>query len=209
LVDLLPALRAAPPLPAEKLNRWSMDAFAALLADPALDEAGIGALWDEVPKVLRRDPRLVLSRARALARCGAPAVAEAEIRRALRDHWDAALIRFYGELQVPELSQHLKSAEAFLKERPEDPDLLLTVGRLSFRNQLWGKARSYLETSLAIRPDSHTCEALGQLMNRLGDKEGAARAFQRGLALATEQSTLPKLERPPGPTPVPSIKASA
>jgi HemY protein len=186
-----------------------MDAFAALLADPALDEPGIGALWEDVPKVLRREPRLLLARARALARCGLAAVAEAEIRRALRDQWDPALIRFYGELQVAELSQHLKNAEAFLRERPEDPDLLLTVGRLSFRNQLWGKARSYLETSLAIRPDAETCEALGQLMQRLGDKEGAARTFERGLSLATEKSAVPKLERPPAQESPAGIKASA
>lgn len=184
LVELLPSLRSAPPLPPEKLNRWTSEAFAALLADPALDEAGLGKLWDQVPKILRGEPQLVLARARALARCGAVAVAEAEIRRALRDRWDAALIDFYGQLQVPEIAQHLKNAEAFLKDRPEDPDLLLAVGRLSFRNQLWGKARSYLETSLAIRPAPETCEALGQLLDRIGDKEAAARAYQRGLSLA-------------------------
>lgn len=196
LVDLLPALRAVPPLPPEKLNRWTTDAFEALLADPSLDEAGVGRLWDEVPKALRRDPRLVLARARALARCGAAAVADAEIRRALRDQWDAGLIRLYGELQLPEVAQQLKNAEVFLRERPEDPDLLLAVGRLSYRNQLWGKARSYLETSLSIRPTAETCEALGQLLQRIGDKEAAAKAFQRGLALRNEaDAALPRLEQ--------------
>ncbi len=185
LIDLLPSLRAAPPLPPEKLNRWTTEAFCALLADPALAEAGIGTLWDEVPKGLRHPPPLVLARARALARCGAVTVAEAEVRRALRDHWDPGLIAFYGELQVPDAGRQLKNAESFLRERPEDPDLLLAVGRLSYRNQLWGKARSYLETSLAIRPTPETCEALGQLMQRIGDKDAAARAFQRGLALRT------------------------
>jgi HemY protein len=183
LVDLLPELRAMPPLPPEKLNRWTIDAFVALLSNSALDETGITELWEEVPKALRRDPRLVLARARALARCGAVAVAESEIRRALRDDWDAGLIRLYGEIEVPEIAQHLKNAETFLRERPEDPDLLLTVGRLSFRNQLWGKARSYLETSLSIRPAAETCEALGQLLQRIGDKDAAALAFERGLTL--------------------------
>ena len=60
------------------------------------------------------------------------------------------------------------------------------MGRLSFTNQLWGKARSYLETSLAIRPTPQGYQALGQLMQRVGDREAAARAFQRGLSLETE-----------------------
>lgn len=197
LVNLLPALRAVPPLPPEKLNRWTMDAFEALLAEPGLDEGAISALWNEVPKVLRREPRMILARARALDRCGASTVAEDEIRRALRDHWDAGLIRLYGELQVPEVSQQLKNAEAFLKDRQEDPDLLLTVGRLSYRNQLWGKARSYLETSLAIRPAAVTCEALGQLLQRIGDKDAAAKMFERGLSLRTRE-TAPGL-LPEGP----------
>jgi HemY protein len=188
LVELLPVLRAMPPLPPEKLNRWTMDAFEALLEDASQDEAQLGRIWDDVPKALRREPRLVLARVRALARCGAVTVAEAETRRALRDEWDAGLIRFYGELQLPEIAQHLKNAEAFLKDRPEDPDLLLTVGRLSFRNQLWGKARSYLETSLALRPAAETYEALGQLMERIGDREAAARAYQRGLAMRTRMT---------------------
>ena len=186
LVELLPTLRAVPPLPVEKLGSWTRDAFSALLDDPALDESGIAALWDEVPKNQRGDARLVLARARALARCGAVTVAEAEIRRALREQWDAGLIRLYGEIEMPEIAQQLKSAEAFLKDHPEDADLLFTVGRLSYRNQLWGKARSYLETSLAIRPVAETCEALGQLFQKIGDREGAARAFQQGLALGTE-----------------------
>ncbi|MCC7330505.1 MAG: heme biosynthesis protein HemY [Gammaproteobacteria bacterium] len=184
LLDLVPALRAMPPLPPAKLNSWTTDAFEALLADPALDKAGLERLWDEVPKVLRGDPRLVLARAKALTRCGLAATAETEVRHALREGWDAGLIRFYGELALPETAQQLKNAEAFLRERPEDPDLLLTVGRLSFRNQLWGKARSYLETSLSVRPSAETCAALGQLLDRIGDREAAARAYQRGLALS-------------------------
>lgn len=184
LVELLPTLRAMPPMPQARLERWSIDAFEALLGEPALDKAGLESLWDEVPRVLRHNPRLVLARARALARTGSAELAEAEVRRALRDTWDPGLVRFYGELVVPEAAQQLKHAEAFLREHPEDPDLLLTAGRLSFRNQLWGKARSYLETSQSIRPAAETCAALGQLLERIGEHEAAARAWQRGLDLS-------------------------
>jgi HemY protein len=184
LKALLPELRAAPMLPVDKINRWTVDAFSALLGQPDLDESTIGKLWEEVPKGLRREPALLRARIGALVRAGALAVAEAEIRRALRDDWDPALILMYGELPLPDASQQLKSAETFLRERPEDPDLLLAVGRLSFRNQLWGKARSYLETSLAVRPAVETWQALGRLMDKIGEKEAAAKAWQKGLEMA-------------------------
>ena len=91
LVELLPSLRSLAPLPLEKLNNWTMDAFTALLGDPDLDEAGIGALWDEVPKALRREPRLVLARARALARAGAVGVTRLRPAAAGGQGGDAAL----------------------------------------------------------------------------------------------------------------------
>jgi HemY protein len=186
LAALLPELRASPRIPAESLQRWTVAAISALLQRPGLDQPGVEKLWDQVPRTMRREPALVLARVHGLIRCGAIGIAETDIRRQLRDAWDAELIRLYGELPMPDVAQHLKNAEAFLKERPEDPDLLLAVGRLSFTNQLWGKARSYLETSLAIRPSPQGYQALGQLMQRVGDREAAARAFQRGLSLETE-----------------------
>lgn len=196
LKELLPELRAAPMLPAGKLNRWTVDAFSALLARPDLDETAIGKLWDEVPKGLRRDPALLRARVGALVRCGEPGVAETEIRRALRDDWDPGLILMYGELPLPDATQQLKSAEAFLRERPEDPDLLLVVGRLSFRNQLWGKARSYLETSLAIRPAVETYQALGRLFDRIGDKDAAAKAWQKGLEMSLQPGDAARITAP-------------
>lgn len=199
LLGLLPTLRAMPPMPQARLNRWTVDAFEALLVEPGLDKAGLETLWDEVPRVLRRDPRLVLARARTLAKTGAAVAAEAEVRQALRDTWDTGLIRFYGELVIPDAAQQLKHAEAFLREHPEDPELLLATGRLSFRNQLWGKARSYLETSLSIRPAAETCAALGQLLERIGEHEAAARVWQRGLGLSLgNPATTTGLARRPG-----------
>jgi HemY protein len=61
--------------------------------------------------------------------------------------------------------------------------LLLTAARLCVRNELWGKARSYFETSNAIRPSAETWHDLGQLMLHIGDYEAASRSFETGLTL--------------------------
>lgn len=149
------------------------------------DRSALERLWDDVPRHLRREPRLTLARAQALIACGSIDDAEQEIRRTLKDDWDEALVKLYGELQVADPAAHLKRIEAWLKEHPEDPALLLAAGRTCVRHQLWGKARSYFEASLAIRAVPETYRALGQLMAQVGEAQSASRAFERGLSMAT------------------------
>jgi HemY protein len=186
----LPTLRVSPQISADELLRWTRDSTCALLARPNVGLTDIERLWNDLPRAQRVDPVLLRARVRALIGAGESAAAEAEIRRSLREVWDPELVLIYAELPVGDLPQQLKNAESFLRDHPEDADLLLAVGRLSLRNQLWGKARSYLETSIAVRPTAETFEVLGQLMQRIGDKEAATRAFQRGLALQAK-SVLP------------------
>jgi len=63
--------------------------------------------------------------------------------------------------------------------------------------ELWGKARSYLETSLAEDPDPEAYELYGRLLTRLGEGDNAALAYRSGLALATNSDgPMPVLEAP-------------
>lgn len=196
LTELLPLLRKHANVPTGIIDEWSIEAYDSMLLQNRQDRAAMDRLWNELPRELRADPRLAKTRAEALLASGAVDDAENELRRALKDQWSAPLIDLYGELPATDPAAHLKRIEAWLKDRPEDPALLLAAGRASVRHQLWGKARSYLESSLAIRPTAETYRALGLLMSRLGETQAAAKAFERGLAMASGTVT--------GPTPVPS-----
>lgn len=190
LAELLPTLRRKGNVPKDMLDEWSIDTYAAILASPGLDRAALDALWEDVPRNVRSAPRVIATRVHGLVAAGAADDAEELLRQALRDGWDPTLIGLYGELQVADVSAQLKRIEAWLKERPEDADLLLAAARACVRHQLWGKARSYLEASLAIRPTAATYQTLGQLMLRLGDGPAASKAFERGL---TVSASPPKL----------------
>jgi len=185
LVELLPLLRRRGNVPADMLDDWSVAAYVNIMAGAQADRAALDRVWDDVPRHLRRSPRLALARARALVACGAIEDAEGEIRRSLKEDWSEALVDLYGELAVSDPAAHLKRIEAWLRERPEDPALLLAAGRTCVRHQLWGKARSYLEASLAIRPTPETYRALGLLMARVGEAQSASRAYERGLAMSS------------------------
>ena len=81
-----------------------------------------------------------------------------------------------------------------MKHHGEDPELLLAAARLCLRNELWGKARSYLETGIAIRPTPDAFREYGSLLNQLGEGEAAADAYREGLKLVAD-TPLPAIPR--------------
>ena len=202
LAELLPLLRRRGNVASDILDEWSVEAYGNIMTGVRLDRLALDQVWEEIPRHLRREPRLTLTRARALIGCGSIEDAEADIRRTLKEDWSEALVNLYGELPTADPAAHLKRIETWLRERPEDPALLLAAGRTSVRHQLWGKARSYLEASLAIRPAPDTYRALGQLMARVGEAQSASRAYERGLAMTAAgapSGALPSTPAPPPP----------
>ena len=93
------------------------------------------------------------------------------IESALGKRWNHQLVRFYGEKILGDSNKQLLVAENWLQSRPADGELLLSLGRLSMRNQLWGKAREYYEASIKITPSAEAYGELGRLLKKLGDEE--------------------------------------
>lgn len=68
-------------------------------------------------------------------------------------------------------AQQLRKAEAWLVARPKDTQLLLALGRISLRNQLWGKARDYFERSLREQASTEVFAELARLLYSLKEQE--------------------------------------
>ena len=68
------------------------------------------------------------------------------------------------------------------------------MGRLSLRNNLWGKARDYFETSHRLQPSAETCAELARLLFSLGERELSAQFYREGLLL--RETNLPELPLP-------------
>lgn len=194
LAALLPQLRKLRNIGRDQLERWTLDAAIGRLGRPELDRAAIDALWRDLPRAFRQRPEVRRARIEALIRAGADAEAAEEIRRALKQAWDERLVELFGRLRPPDPRRQLAQIERWLRQRPEDPVLLLAAGRACVRNELWGKARSYFESSLAMRPSAETYGELGKLMLRLGEDAAATDAFRRGLQLEQGgEEELPRL----------------
>jgi len=195
LAELLPKLRKQGRIPAGTLQEWTREVHRRKLEQAGEDPTRVTAVWKQIPKSLRDDDVLIGAYVDALARAGGEEVAEAELRRRLRTRWSPGLARLYGKLETADAGRQLRHAENWLKQHGEDAALLLTAGRLCMRQELWGKARSYLETALAIGPTPETYELYGRLLTRLGEGEAAADAYRSGLNMvaASDRLALPHL----------------
>ncbi len=182
---LLPRLKAQGRITAEAIRKWTVRVHREHL-DRAEDGDAVKAAWKNVPRNLRSDLELLEAYFSALIRIGNHEQAEKELAAALKKEWRGPLVRLFGLVEGSDASKQLKRAESWLASHPEDPDLLLTAARLCLRNELWGKARSYLETVISLRPTPEAYQDYGQLLNRLGEGDAAADAFREGLSLVAE-----------------------
>ncbi|MCL7945594.1 heme biosynthesis HemY N-terminal domain-containing protein [Marinobacter sp. ATCH36] len=161
--------------------------------EPSASLEPLTKLWDELPGFLRRDEHTIREYARLLAQLGDEAQAETLLRKVLRNHWGDDLVNLYGRVKGLKPDEQLLIAEQWLKDRPNNAELLLALGRLSLRNELWGKAREYFETSLRLRRSRETMAELSRLNAHMGEGENSVKLLMQGLV---KDSGLPDLPMP-------------
>ncbi|MCQ3033526.1 heme biosynthesis protein HemY [Pseudomonas syringae] len=197
LIKLMPELRKDKVLPPQELAELEKRAWGENLTLAAYREhdengssaglPGLDSAWKGLTSAQRQEPQLVLAYAEQLRRLGADAQAEEALRAALKREYNSHLARLYGLVRGSDPSRQLQTAEGWLKNHPDDPSLLLTLGRLCLQSSLWGKARDYLETSLRLQRNPETCAELARLLGQLGETERSNQLFQEGLGLLDER----------------------
>lgn len=198
ILVLLPQLRKYNVASSELLDDLELSASRARLddiaklKDNALEE--LNTFWSKLPKTITRNSELVAVYCEHMIRLSAEQQAEKLIRKQLGREWNKKLIELYGTIEGEDVGKQLLHAESWLRERNNDAQLLLTLGRLSLRNSLWGKAREYFENSLKLERNAQACAELGRLLAHLGEHQRSNEYFQQGLLLSTH--ALPQLPMP-------------
>jgi len=206
LHEILPQLRRKQVFKDSEMALIEQDCYRRLIiqrGDRGQQE-GLDALWNKLPRRLRRDNGIQLARVRALLSLKQPEAAQQAIENGLKRDWNAEMVVLYGTLIGGDAGQRLKQAEAWQKSHPGDPRLLLTLARLCIRNELWGKARQYLDDSLRLEATPDGFEELGRLLEHMGERERAGEAYRRGLELAVRhRGEVPGTNPPVVPHPAP------
>jgi len=161
-------------------------AHAEALTSLAHDASGLRDYWNRLPDAEKLQPKIARAAAGAFIALGGDREAADIIARSLDRRWDSDLAALYAECTTADATRQLETAERWLVDHNQDATLLYTLGRLCERAQLWGKAQTYLEASLALDNSWRANLALGEMQANLGrtDEANAHLAAALKLALA-------------------------
>ena len=96
--------------------------------------------------------------------------------------WQPELVELYGRLGGSGQTARLARAESWLPQHPDDSVLLLALGRMCFRQKLWGKAQSYLEASLSLQATQSAHLELARLFEQLERPDEANRQYRMAVS---------------------------
>lgn len=184
LVDQLVKRKVYDPKQGELLRA---SAHAEALETLAHDAAGLRAYWSRVPEGDRLQPKVARAAARSFLQLGGDRDAVDLLARSLERNWDPSLLLTYAECRAPDPTRQLETAERWLVTHNQDATLLYALGRLCERQQLWGKAQTYLEASLALDNHWRAHVALGEMFAKLGRQDEANAHLAAALRLALAQ----------------------
>lgn len=196
LKEILPALKKEKVLKPTDYAELEINVYSHLirqLAEQSSPEI-LETLWSDMPKHLHKEKRIIIPYVAYLHEHGVEETAESILFDSIKYRWDKDYINLYGKLKTNYPEKQLERAEQWLKQYGSSASLYLCLGRLSLRNELWGKARIYLKQCLDLEDNLEACMELGRLMEFLGEKETALHYYRQGLMMQLGLGTITNVE---------------
>lgn len=191
--NVLPDLRKRHVLGTSAVQALSTDAAVGQLQSALLrqDWQHMATLWQQSSSKMRQSEALLTPYVAGLVAQGEAALAIELIENFLRKQWSDSLVYEYGQIMQGDLLKRQVLAEKWLKNHPDNPWLLLTLGRLAQANKLWAKAEGYLRSSIKFGARGEAYQALAEVLMAEGKQEPASEAYKQGLVMMLAQTKLP------------------
>lgn len=184
LIDQLERRGVYDGIQADQLRRYAQTEN---LKRKVLDKGALEDCWQHIPSAQKRDVKIAAAAAQCFMALGGCAQANQIIEQALEAEWDSELVGLYADCVGSDAIRQIERAENWLRSNPRDAVLLLVLGKLCTHQQLWGKAQSYLDASIAVDPTYSAHLALAQLHDQLDNADAARRHYRSSLELAVNQ----------------------
>lgn len=147
------------------------------------DLADLRDYWQKIPGADKTNSKIARSAAQGFLAFRQCQAAMDIITASLESQWDSDVVRLYGECLGKDMLKQIERAENWLKQHPQDAALLQTLGRLCAKQELWGKAQSYLDASLSIEPSAGTHLELAHLLEKIGRADEAGKHYRESMVL--------------------------
>lgn len=181
LAEILPEIKKTRALSSEAYTELEQTYWAGKLAS-ASDEVELDSIWKLLTKKQQLTAALLAEYAEQRIGWGQEVTLEALLEKAIKRQWNDRLVYQYGRLTLGPAFERLKIAEKWRgTQGDENPVLLLTLGRLACKSQLWGLGQNYLKQSLKIRAEVETFHALAQCYEAEGKDNQAALTYKEAI----------------------------
>jgi HemY protein len=188
--DVLPDLKKRHVLPSSDVKSLSTDATVGQLESAIVkqDWNGVSTLWQAAPTKIRHSEAMLHAYASALILQDRGKEAGPLIEAYMNNEWSDRLAYQYGLIVLDNRGGQVERAERWLSKHPNNPWLLLTLGRLMKANNQTEKAERYLRESLAHGERGETYQALADVLAMTpGNEAEVLEAYQQGLSLMLSQ----------------------
>ena len=190
---VLPDLRKRHVLGSQAAQELSSDAIVGQLqcALTKQDWTKMAQIWEKSSGKQRASEALLKPYIAGLIQQGEQQQAMALIENFIAHNWSDALVYQYGRLKQGDTLKRLATAEKWLKNKQDNPCLLLTLGKLAQANKLWAKSEQYLRASIEHGARGETYQALAEVLTAEGKYDQAADIYKQGLGLMLAQNVMP------------------
>ena len=195
---LLPHLTKNKARSTDELNALSAKVIGHRLRAAKLS-SDLHRIWKSTPTSTQKNPEVTAAYVRKLFEFNCHQEADKVIRNTLNRHWDSELAYLYGLVNGSLKDQRLyDNAVNWLQNHPDDPDLLLTAGKLARRLGLAGKAQAHLQKSIDVGARRDAYEELGNLLEEQNKNDEAFSVYKTGIMDPLQPQELIVVQDPDG-----------
>lgn len=178
VLSVLQALEKQAGIASWQAREYRQQAYLQLLKRYVTDPAGLASYWKTIPEDDRLQARLAQAGAQAFITAGQGQQAYEVVAMSLTRQWDTSLAGLLGDCVSLKPSEQLQQAEHWLLSHEGDANLLLSLGKMCIRLSLWGKAQSYLEASISVKPTATAHLMLARMLESRGEADNASRHYR-------------------------------
>jgi len=189
LLELVPVLLRRKHIDKEEAERLQTLSYVGLLHMAARDSDRmiIHDTWRRIPKAIRQKDTMMIEYVENLVSHDEFIDAAELIQQFMSKHCSDRLVYIYGLIEA-DLPRQIRYVETWQKTYGRNAVVLLTLGRLCMRKQLWVRSQENLEASLALAPQAETFRELAQLHEKMGAQDKAMEYYRQGLMSVADLS---------------------